>query len=65
MKFVLDRFEGEQAIIETSNKEVFSIPKALFPENTKEGDVLTIIIDAQATEKRQKEIQNLMSDLWE
>lgn len=65
MQFVLDRFEGGKAIIETSNKEVFSIPQELFPENTKEGDVLTIIIDVQATEKRQKEMQTLMSDLWE
>ncbi len=63
---VIDRFEGEWAVVEY-NKTTFNIPKALLPAEAKEGDVLkvTIEIDKQATEKNNKKISGLIDDVFE
>ncbi|MTI85311.1 MAG: DUF3006 domain-containing protein [Firmicutes bacterium] len=63
---VIDRFEGEWAIVEY-NKSTFNIPKTLLPEEAKEGDVLkvTIEIDKQATKKSNKKINGLIDDAFE
>ncbi len=62
---VIDRFEGEWAVVEY-NKSTFNIPRALLPEETKEGDVLklTIEIGRQATEKSNKKINGLIDDVF-
>ncbi|MCT4507885.1 MAG: DUF3006 domain-containing protein [Tepidibacter sp.] len=64
MKFVIDRFEKDYALVELPNKTLTNIPKILIPKNAKEGDVLELIIDIKETKKRKNEIQNLMDDLF-
>ncbi len=43
--FVVDRFEGEYALIEY-RKRIFHIPKSLIPKGVKEGDVINIKVTA-------------------
>ena len=66
--FIIDRFEGDFAVCE-ANEEMVNIPKALLPNNAKEGDVITeqngkYTVDADKTENRRKNIQKLIDDLW-
>lgn len=63
MKVIIDRFENDQAIVEIEKGDFVSIPKILVP-TAKEGDVISIEIDISETEKRKKNIKNLMDDLF-
>ena len=64
--FIIDRFEGNMAVIEY-NGRAFNLPKNLLPKEAKEGDVLKILInvDREETEKRREKIENLMDELFE
>jgi len=66
MKAIIDRFEGNYAVLELQNKQMANIDKKLIPGEAKEGDALTIIIeiDSEETEKRHKRISGLMKDLF-
>ncbi|WP_072280191.1 DUF3006 domain-containing protein [Alkalithermobacter thermoalcaliphilus] len=71
MKGIIDRFEGELAVIELENKTFMNIHKKLLPNDCKEGDVVvlsrdgTIEIDYNAYKKLREEIDNLMDELFE
>ncbi|WP_106533765.1 DUF3006 domain-containing protein [Planomicrobium soli] len=66
---IIDRFEGELAVVEIEGVTK-DFDKSIFPESAEpgdfveiEGDIVTILEDE--TEKRRKEIQDLMDELWE
>lgn len=63
MKVIIDRFEGEYAIVELEVGKVINVPKILFP-NAKEGDVIKIEIDNEETNNRKNKIQGLINDLF-
>ncbi|MDD2235187.1 MAG: DUF3006 domain-containing protein [Desulfitobacteriaceae bacterium] len=53
---IIDRFEGEWAVIERDGT-TFNIPRFLLPSDAKESDVITISISVDQTttkERRQK-----------
>lgn len=54
---VIDRFEGEYALIEYK-KRIFHIPKSLLPKGAKQGDVINIqiSIDKESTKKTNRPI---------
>ena len=54
---IIDRFEGDLAVIEFEGK-TFTLPRALLPKEAKEGDVLkmTIEVDHSATADRRRRI---------
>jgi hypothetical protein len=59
MKVIIDRFEGEIAICEKSDRSMISMPRSVLPLEAKEGDVVLIenqitIIDKAATAARNK-----------
>lgn len=69
MKVIIDRFEGDYAVCEKENREMIDIKKASIPDDARAGDVLNIIggkitVDIEETEKRKKEIEELIKDLW-
>lgn len=64
MKVIIDRFEGEYAIVELEIGKFVSIPKILVP-NAKEGDVITISIDVEETKNRKEHIQKLVDSVFE
>ena len=63
MKVIIDRFEGEYAIVEIEVGNFVNIPKILLP-NAKEGDVVKIEIDKNETELKRKKIENLMEKVF-
>ncbi|HPZ09966.1 MAG TPA: DUF3006 domain-containing protein [Candidatus Eremiobacteraeota bacterium] len=65
MNVIIDRFEDLYAVVELDNKEMVNMPLALVPPGAKEGDVLEIIVNPGETEKKKKEIEELMENLWE
>ena len=60
---IIDRFEGDYAVIEV-NDEFINIPKSTIPKEAKEGDVLRFIIDSDETAKRKQRITGLMDKLF-
>jgi len=60
---IIDRFEGNYAIIETSDG-MANIPISDIPPNSKEGDILILTVDSDTTKKRRKRIDGLMNDLF-
>ena len=64
MKVVVDRFEGDDAIAELPSGEMGSFSKNLLPQ-VREGDVVILQIDREETEKRKKEIKELLEDIFE
>lgn len=69
MKGIIDRFEGDIAVVEIDGKTK-DFPKKIFPDDAKTGDVVVIEGDSveilkEETEKRRKEIESLMDELFE
>jgi hypothetical protein len=46
--FVIDRFEGQWAVIEYV-RETFNLPRKMLPTDAREGDVLNINISVDRT----------------
>ena len=63
MKVIIDRFEGDYAVVEVNVGKFVSLPRILVPD-AKEGDVISITIDKEETERRKKHIRNLMDNLF-
>ncbi|KJS81778.1 MAG: hypothetical protein JM58_16230 [Peptococcaceae bacterium BICA1-8] len=64
--FIIDRFEGDWAVIEYNGK-TFNIPQEILPSTAKEGDVinLSLTMDKEATEARKKKAKSLFEDMFE
>ena len=61
MKFIIDRFEGDYAVVELENGEFADMPKVFVP-NAKEGDVVTITVSED--KDRKKRIEDLANELF-
>ncbi|WP_400243651.1 DUF3006 domain-containing protein [Niallia sp. JL1B1071] len=69
MKGIIDRFEGDFAVIEINGKTQ-DFPKRILPKKAAVGDVVEITgnnvkILKTETDKLRKEIEDLMNDVWE
>ena len=64
MKVIIDRFEGDYAVVELEVGKSVNIPKILIPD-AKEGDVIKIIIDRDTTEERKNQIQELVNNVFD
>ena len=60
---VIDRFEGEFAVVETENGFI-NILKKDIPDGAREGDMLVLVIDKNETEKRKNRIEGMMNSLF-
>lgn len=70
MKGVIDRFEGDWAVLELEDKTTIDIPRNLLPPYAHEGDVVQktagkFKIIPEETRTRAKEVRDLMDDVWE
>lgn len=70
MRGTIDRFEEGFAVVELENREMINIKRDGIPREAKEGDVLdldgeNISINHEETERRKKEIEKMMEDLFE
>lgn len=65
MRLIIDRFEGDFAIVELENGETVDISKKIIPDNVIEGDVIDITVNKEETKKIKEIIEKLCEDLWE
>jgi hypothetical protein len=56
MNVIIDRFEGNFAVVETENKKMINLPKLLVPDGAAEGSVLSIQINTKETEARSEKL---------
>ncbi|WP_026824330.1 DUF3006 domain-containing protein [Exiguobacterium marinum] len=67
---IIDRFEGDLAVVEFG-EVMEDIPKSRLPHSIKLGDVLwfyedgRVEVDVEEKQRLSKEIDELMSELWE
>ncbi len=64
MEVIVDRIEGDYAIVEIEKGNISNLPLELVP-NVKEGDIVTITINKGKTEDRKKTIEKLMNSVFE
>ena len=66
MKAVIDRFEGDFAVVLVGDKEIkVDVPRVLLPKKAKEGSWLmfSIELDPEGTEKQKEKISKLLNKL--
>ncbi len=61
---IIDRFEGEYAVVEFDDKTFVNIPKKALPTNAKEGDVLIVTINREETANREKQMSERLNGLF-
>lgn len=64
MRVILDRYEGDYAIVELENGKFVNMPRVL-AMNAEEGDIIEIRILEKETNERKAYIQNLADQLFE
>lgn len=67
IKMIIDRFEGNFAVVELPDKTMINVPRHLIPKGAKEGSVLAneFKLDEVETQKRTDNISKLMLNLFE
>ena len=61
---VIDRIEGERAIVEIGG-EIIEIPRSELPNGSKEGDVLVFAVNPEAVENMKKDNEERLKRLRE
>lgn len=64
MKVILDRFEGNFAIVELQDGSMANLPRALVPEGAGEGAVIDITYNENETSDRKNRIRSKMDKLF-
>lgn len=64
MKYIIDRFEGDYAVLEIERGQFSNIERKILPQGVKEGDVISISIDDDATQKRNRRIIDKANDVF-
>ena len=64
MKYIIDRFDGDFAVVELPDKTIVNIPKKAIPPEAKEGSVINITVDDAETSERTQKIYKQMHDLF-
>lgn len=68
--YIIDRFEGNYAVIEDGNKKMVQVLREKLPKQAKEGDCLVLqgenyVFDEKATLERKQHVRKLMDSLFE
>ncbi len=64
MRLIIDRFEGDFAVCEYEKGKTLDLPAGLLPADAKEGDVLRLTVDHEATERRKSDAESLRKRLF-
>lgn len=65
LKVIIDRFEGEFAVVELEDKSFIDMPIELVPKGAKEGDILEIQINQEETKTMKEEKDKKWLGLWD
>lgn len=52
MKIIVDRFEGNVAVVELPNGKIIDCTKELLPSDAKEGSIINVLVDEKATNEK-------------
>lgn len=63
MDVIVDRIEGDYALVEIEKGKMCNLPIELVPD-VKEGDVVTIAINKDKTKEKKKTIEELMNSVF-
>ncbi len=63
MEFIINRIEGEFAVCEGKNGEIFNIPRTVITDG-KEGDIIKLLIDKEETLKKKGNTQKRLNKLF-
>ena len=61
---IIDRFEGDFAVVELPDGRMIDCPKVLLPDNAKEGSILNIVVDEAATDVKLQKVTERMNKLF-
>ena len=65
---IVDRIEGNYAVVELEDKKITNIKLDILPRNIKEGDVINIqdciTVDLPETQRRKDKILKETKDMW-
>ena len=64
MKLIIDRLEGDFAVAELPNGKMEVCPKAIFPDDVQEGNIIELYIDKKATEEKKNSVKSKMNKLF-
>lgn len=64
MRYIIDRFEGDYAVVELEDRTTASVARSALPADAREGDTITVSIDTAETESRKVRIEDKMSKLF-
>lgn len=64
MKYTIDRFESDFAVVELENQKFVNIPRSAIPIEAKEGDIISVKVDIKSTQEQEKHIKKLMNNIW-
>jgi len=65
--YIIDRFEGDLAIVEMENRTTFNLPRSILPSDLKEGDVIDIqiSINSEAAKQHSKKAKSLLDNFFD
>jgi hypothetical protein len=64
MRFIIDRFEGEFAVVELDDKTMVDIPRVALPAEAMEGDIINITIKEDETQEKRKKMKDKLNELF-
>ena len=64
MEVIVDRIEDDKIVVEITKGNLGIISRNIIP-NAKEKDIIDITINSNKTKNREKEIENLMNDVFQ
>ena len=65
MKVIIDRFEGDYAVVELPDKTLVDMPRKLLETEAKEGDIIEIKALDVAARVRKKNVNKLLNEVFE
>ena len=64
MRIIIDRLEGDFAIVELPSGQMIDCPRAMLPDSAKEGSILNITVDEEATNDKLQKVTERMNELF-
>ena len=64
MKWIIDRFEGDFAVVECDGR-CFNLPEYALPKDACEGDVVEVMVNKSETGKAKNDAENLLKSLFD
>jgi hypothetical protein len=68
-RFIIDRFEGDYAVMQGENGQMINVKRSKLPPGVKEGDVVARVgsgwvLSQRLTAGRKEVVKRLMDDVW-